>query len=189
MDDKLEPLTAIIKKLSLPFSATHVNDALISMGVIQLVEYESTSGKGVKSYKAIAPQYLHLGENVPTRHAIKTDCRFYSGSVSELAVLIHGAVNHRIDTFAQEKPVRMYELLKVNKLPFGEAVINKLFEGAGVLVSKGDGSSGLALSSLYLDYGENSEHGYLFYPSRFKELVKLSVDKAFGQIITNDNGL
>ncbi len=58
------PLTRLIKAHHLSINAASIMNALVRAGVMEIAEYESTTGSGeIKTYKRIADAYLeYLGD-------------------------------------------------------------------------------------------------------------------------------
>lgn len=83
-------LTKLIDTYDLSLNPSGLSKCLEKRGVIIDVEYESTTGRGhTKTFKAIADEFLHLGENKASGfHEFKTEMKFKEEAIPEILDLV-----------------------------------------------------------------------------------------------------
>lgn len=93
-----EPLTNLIKDAGISLNAAAILAALKKTDLVEIIEYESTSGSGeIKTFLRLTAAGLEFGTNKPTGHEFKTEPRFYPSRFPALLRIIGRQLMSEID--------------------------------------------------------------------------------------------
>lgn len=83
------PLTRLLAQLDSSLNAISVNNALVKIGILRDISYESTTGSGkLRHFYTFTESGAEFGIDMSTRHEFRTQTAFYEDSFPRLLVKV-----------------------------------------------------------------------------------------------------